>query len=90
MFLSQHPAYLCSTTQADQQKDSPTSVLYVLQPECGVLSNRVLPLLVLTRTSQLRIMVIIYIGLEYQWDLHGQQLIVGGISYLILEFLCYN
>lgn len=35
-------------------------------------------------------MVIIYIGLEYQWDLHGQQLIVGGISYLILEFLCYN
>ena len=47
MFLSQHPACLCSTAQADQQKDSPTSVLYVLQPECGVFSNRVLPLLVL-------------------------------------------
>lgn len=47
MFLSQHPAYLCSTAQADQQKGSPTSVLYVLQPECGVFSKRVSPLLVL-------------------------------------------
>lgn len=47
MFLSQPPAYLCSTAQASQQEDSPTSVLYVLQPECGVFSNRVLPLLVL-------------------------------------------
>lgn len=69
-------------------RKTPSSVLYVLQPKC--VESSALGLTITSSGGQLRTMAIICIGLGYPWDLHDQQLMVGGISYLTLEFLCNN